>query len=131
MDNNELGCKQSDALQELEMLTVNAKEAQQLILTKILERNQASEYLSKFMNRSTNTSTFKRNVPVVTYDVVQPYITRISTGEDSSIISGDRIVELLRSSGTSRGEPRLMPAISEDLDRRTYLYSLLMPIMNK
>lgn len=96
MDNNELGCKQSDALQELEMLTVNAKEAQQLILTKILERNQASEYLSKFMNRSTNTSTFKRNVPVVTYDVVQPYITRISTGEDSSIISGDRIVELLR-----------------------------------
>ncbi|KAM3392019.1 hypothetical protein ACQJBY_013258 [Aegilops geniculata] len=131
MDNNELGCKQSDALQELEMLTVNAKEAQQLILTKILERNQASEYLSKFMNRSTNTSTFKRNVPVVTYDVLQPYISRISTGEDSSIISGDRIVELLRSSGTSRGEPRLMPAISEDLDRRTYLYSLLMPIMNK
>ena len=30
MDNNELGCKQNDALQELEMLTVNAKEAQQL-----------------------------------------------------------------------------------------------------
>lgn len=96
MDKNKLGYKRSDALQELEMLTVNAKEAQELILTKILERNQASEYLSKFMNGSTNISTFNRNVPVVTYDVVQPYIARISTGEDSSIICGDRIVELLR-----------------------------------
>lgn len=131
MDNNKPCYKINDALQELEMLAVNAKEAQQLILTKILERNQASEYLRKFMNGSTNISTFMRNVPVVTYDVVQPYIARISSGEDSSILCGERIVELLRSSGTSRGEPRLMPAISEDLDRRTYLYSLLMPIMNK
>lgn len=42
MDKNKLGYKRSDALQELEMLTVNAKEAQELILTKILERNQAT-----------------------------------------------------------------------------------------
>jgi auxin responsive GH3 family protein len=38
MDNNKLGCKRNDALQELEMLTVNAKEAQQPILSKILEK---------------------------------------------------------------------------------------------
>jgi auxin responsive GH3 family protein len=37
MDNNKLGCKRNDALQELEMLTVNAKEAQQPTLSKILE----------------------------------------------------------------------------------------------
>jgi hypothetical protein len=96
MDNNKPCYKINDALQELEMLAVNAKEAQQLILTKILERNQASEYLRKFMNGSTNISTFMRNVPVVTYDVVQPYIARISSGEDSSILCGERIVELLR-----------------------------------
>uniref|UniRef100_A0A0E0AP42 Uncharacterized protein n=1 Tax=Oryza glumipatula TaxID=40148 RepID=A0A0E0AP42_9ORYZ len=121
----------SGALEELEMLTVNAKEAQELILTKILERNQATEYLSKFMNGSTNISAFKRHVPVVTYDKVHPYILRIATGEESSILCGEYILELLRSSGTSRGEPRLMPSILKDLDRRTYLYSLIMPIMNK
>jgi hypothetical protein len=38
MDNNKVGCKRNDALQELEMLTVNAKEAQQPILSKILEK---------------------------------------------------------------------------------------------
>jgi auxin responsive GH3 family protein len=96
MDNKKPCYKRNDALQELEMLTVNAKEAQQLILTNILERNQASEYLRKFMDGSTNISTFKRNVPVVTYDVVQPYIARISSGEDTSILCGERIVELLR-----------------------------------
>lgn len=42
---DELGYKGNDAIQELGMLTVNAKEAQELILTKkILERNQATEY---------------------------------------------------------------------------------------
>lgn len=35
------------------------------------------------------------------------------------------------SSGTSAGEPKLMPTISEDLDRRTFLYNLIMPIVNK
>ncbi|KAF0907693.1 hypothetical protein E2562_020455 [Oryza meyeriana var. granulata] len=129
MDDNKLDYK-GEALQELEMLTVNAKEAQEFILMKILESNQATEYLSKFMNGSTNISSFKRHVPVVTYDKVQPYILRIATGEESSILCGEQIVELLRSSGTSRGEPRLMPSILKNLDRRTYLYSLIMPIMN-
>jgi hypothetical protein len=46
MDNNKLGCKRNDAFQDIEMLTMNAKEARQLILSKILERNQDGEYLS-------------------------------------------------------------------------------------
>jgi auxin responsive GH3 family protein len=96
MDDHNLDYKGSGALEELEMLTVNAKEAQELILTKILERNQATEYLSKFMNGSTNISAFKRHVPVVTYDKVHPYILRIATGEESSILCGEYILELLR-----------------------------------
>ena len=35
------------------------------------------------------------------------------------------------SSGTSDGEPKLMPSIAEVLDRRTFLYNLIMPIMNQ
>ncbi|CAL5084816.1 unnamed protein product [Urochloa decumbens] len=131
MDEHKLGYKGNDVLQELEMLTMNAKAAQELILRKILEKNQATEYLNKFMSGSIDISAFKNQVPVVTYDVVQPYIARIAGGEESSILCGEQIVELLRSSGTSRGEPRLMPSISEDLYRRTYLYNLIMPIMNR
>lgn len=100
-------------------------------MSKILEKNRATEYLNKFMNGSVDISAFKSQVPVVTYDVVQPYIARIAAGERSSILCGEQIVELLRSSGTSQGEPRLMPSISEDIYRRMYLYSLIMPIMSK
>ncbi|XP_072975958.1 probable indole-3-acetic acid-amido synthetase GH3.11 isoform X2 [Typha angustifolia] len=123
--------KGEDALRELETLTINAGEVQERILREILMSNGATEYLSKYMNGSTDISIFKCNVPVVMYDMIQPYIQRVANGEDSSIISGYPITEMLRSSGTSGGKPRLMPSIAEDLDRRTYLYNLILPIMNK
>lgn len=96
MDEHKLGYKGSDVLQELEILTINAKTAQEVILSKILEKNRATEYLNKFMNGSVDISAFKSQVPVVTYDVVQPYIARIAAGERSSILCGEQIVELLR-----------------------------------
>lgn len=96
MDGKELEYKGEAALQELEMLTINAKGVQEKILTEILERNKTTEYLSKYMKGSTDISLFKRNVPVVTYDMIQPYILRIANGEDSSIISGHPITELIR-----------------------------------
>ena len=41
------------------------------------------------------------------------------------------VMVLACSSGTSAGEPKLMPSIAEDLDRRTFLYNLIMPVMNQ
>ncbi|BAT95693.1 hypothetical protein VIGAN_08246200 [Vigna angularis var. angularis] len=38
---------------------------------------------------------------------------------------------MLCSSGTSGGEPKIMPSIAEDLERRTFVYNLTMPIMNQ
>jgi len=35
------------------------------------------------------------------------------------------------SSGTSGGERKLMPTIEEDLERRSLLYSLLIPVMDQ
>lgn len=37
----------------------------------------------------------------------------------------------MRSSGTSGGQPKLMPSTEEDLRRRAFLQSLLTPIVNK
>lgn len=45
---------------------------------------------------------------------------------------GSCVVSLLYcSSGTSGGERKLMPTIEEDLERRSLLYSLLMPVMDQ
>ncbi|OVA14866.1 GH3 auxin-responsive promoter [Macleaya cordata] len=131
MDGKKLEYKGEEALKELEKLTTKADEIQERILKEILTRNGSTEYLKKFMEGSTNVSDFKRLVPVITYAGIRPYIQRIANGEDSSLISGHPITEMLCSSGTSAGVPKMMPSIAEDLDRRTFLYNLIMPIMNQ
>ncbi|KAL0720145.1 hypothetical protein Bca4012_034744 [Brassica carinata] len=123
--------KGENALKELERITSKAAEVQDNILCGILERNKGTQYLSKYMKGSKDVMEFKRCVPVITYKDVCPYIQRIANGEDSSLITGHPITEILCSSGTSGGEPKLMPTISEDLDRRTFVYNLITPIVNK
>ncbi|KAK1280645.1 putative indole-3-acetic acid-amido synthetase GH3.11 [Acorus gramineus] len=131
MDGKKLEYKGEKALEELEKLTMNAGEVQESILREILGRNGETEYLNKYMKGSMDTKEYRRRVPVIAYDDVRPYVRRIADGEPHSILSGDPITELLISSGTSGAEPKLMPSIAEDLDRRTYLYNLIMPIMNQ
>ncbi|XVE77641.1 hypothetical protein DITRI_Ditri13aG0079000 [Diplodiscus trichospermus] len=131
MDGKKLDYKGEDALKEIEKLTAKAGEVQHGILKEILKRNAGTEYLRKHMKGSKDVSEFKSCVPVITYKNIYPYIQRIANGEDSSLITSQPITEMLCSSGTSAGEPKLMPSIAEDLDRRTFLYNLIMPIMNQ
>ncbi|XP_062144633.1 putative indole-3-acetic acid-amido synthetase GH3.9 isoform X1 [Alnus glutinosa] len=131
MDGKRLEYKGEEALKEIERLTEKADEVQKKILKEILTRNRETEYLSKYMKGSKDILDFKLNVPVITYMGIRPFIQRIANGEDSSLISGHPITEMLSSSGTSAGEPKLMPSIAEDLDRRTFLYNLIMPVMNQ
>lgn len=131
MDGKKLEYKGEEALKEIEKLTTEADKVQENMLKEILEKNMETEYLSKYMKGSKDISEFKRSVPVTTYKDIYPYIQRIANGEDSSILTGQPITEMLCSSGTSGGEPKLMPSIAEDLDRRTFLYNLIMPIMNQ
>ncbi|XP_048441812.1 putative indole-3-acetic acid-amido synthetase GH3.9 [Pyrus x bretschneideri] len=131
MDGKKLEYKGEEALKEIERLTAKAGRVQLDILKEILTRNSKTEYLSKYMKGSKDVSDFKQCVPVITYKAIQPYIKRITNGEDSSLITGHPITEILCSSGTSGREPKMMPSIAEDLDRRTFLYNLIMPIMNQ
>ncbi|KAK4776987.1 hypothetical protein SAY86_005675 [Trapa natans] len=131
MDRKKLEYKGKEVLEEIEWLTARADLVQEDILQQILARNEKTEYLSKYMHGSLDVSEFKRRVPVITYKGVHPYIKRIANGEDSSLITGHPITEMLCSSGTSSGEPKMMPSIEEDLDRRTFVYNLIMPIMNQ
>jgi len=82
-------------LKELERITSKAAEVQDNILRGILERNKDTEYLSKYMNGSKDVLEFKRAVPIITYKDIYPYIQRIANGEDSSLITGHSITEIL------------------------------------
>ncbi|KAF5179725.1 Indole-3-acetic acid-amido synthetase GH3.3, partial [Thalictrum thalictroides] len=132
MDGKKLEYKGEEALKEVEYLTSNAPQCQENVLKEILKRNGSTEYLNKYLEGSTSYDilAFKNLVPVITYADIRPFIQRIANGEDSSLLSGHTITEMLCSSGTSAGEPKLMPSIAQDLDRRTFLYNLIMPIIN-
>lgn len=118
-------------LKLLEDLTTDANQIQGQVLKEILMQNARTDYLSSFLDGHVDKELFKKKVPVVNYEDVKPYIERIANGERSDIISSQPITELLTSSGTSGGQPKMMPSTAEDLDRKTFFYNLLVPVMNK
>ncbi|KAL4554935.1 hypothetical protein LXL04_037544 [Taraxacum kok-saghyz] len=124
--------KNKKTLQFIEDVTSNPDQIQQQVLSEILTQNANVEYLRRHgFSGETDRETFKKLIPVITYDDLQPDITRIANGDKSPILSAHPISEFLTSSGTSGGERKLMPTIEDELDRRSLLYSLLMPVMNQ
>ncbi|PWA48551.1 GH3 family [Artemisia annua] len=124
--------KNKNTLQFIEDVTSNPDEVQQKILYEILAQNANVEYLTRYgLCGQTDRETFKKSLPVVTYEDLHDDITRIANGDKSPILSSHPISEFLTSSGTSGGERKLMPTINDELGRRSQLYSLLMPVMNQ
>ncbi|GLJ32759.1 hypothetical protein SUGI_0659600 [Cryptomeria japonica] len=120
------------ALEFIENVTRNADEVQSQVLYAILTRNADTEYLTRYgLHGRSDRATFKKFLPVITYEDLEPEIQRIANGDTSPILSAHPVSEFLTSSGTSAGERKLMPTIQEELERRTLLYSLLMPVMNQ
>ncbi|KAL7087799.1 hypothetical protein ACP275_13G090500 [Erythranthe tilingii] len=120
-------------LEFIEEVTTNADEVQKRVLSEILSRNAHVEYLKRhgFEGGHTDRDTFKKIMPVITYEDILPDINRIANGDKSPILCSDPISEFLTSSGTSAGERKVMPTIEEELGRRSLLYSLLMPVMSQ
>ncbi|KAK6132751.1 hypothetical protein DH2020_033556 [Rehmannia glutinosa] len=119
-------------LEFIEDVTKNADEVQKRVLAEILSRNAHVEYLNRHgLNGHTDRDTFKKIMPVITYEDILPDINRIANGDMSPILCSEPISEFLTSSGTSGGERKVMPTIEEELGRRSLLYSLLMPVMSQ
>ncbi|KAK4714243.1 hypothetical protein R3W88_020150 [Solanum pinnatisectum] len=122
-------------LQFFEDITSNANDVQKNVLNEILSRNSGVEYLQRhgliINGNNDDYENFKKIIPIVTYEDLKPDIDRIADGDRSPILCSQPISEFLTSSGTSGGERKLMPTIEEELGRRSLLYSLLMPVMNK
>ncbi|CAN8326090.1 unnamed protein product [Cochlearia groenlandica] len=124
--------KNKRKMQLIEELTSNADQVQRQVLEEILTRNADVEYLRRHdLDGRTDRETFKNVMPVITYEDIESEINRIANGDKSHILSSKPISEFLTSSGTSGGERKLMPTIEEELDRRSLLYSLLMPVMSQ
>jgi len=85
---------QKACLSLLEDVTTNVKQIQDSVLEAILSRNAHTEYLSGFLNGQADKKSFKKNVPVVTYEDIKPYIDRIANGEPSDLIC-DRPISVL------------------------------------
>ncbi|KAG4150804.1 hypothetical protein ERO13_D04G027100v2 [Gossypium hirsutum] len=104
-------------LMMIEELTTNAQQIQDEELGEILSRNAGTEYLRGFLHGQTEKQLFKKNVPIVTYEDLKPYIDRIANGETSDILVAEPVTGFYLSSGTSGGQPKLIPVTAEYLKK--------------
>ncbi|KAL1214072.1 4-substituted benzoates-glutamate ligase GH3.12 [Cardamine amara subsp. amara] len=116
---------------DLEELTSNAKQIQDDVLEEILTLNANTEYLQRFLHGCSDKDLFKKNVPVVSYEDVKPFIDRVANGEPSDIISGKPITGFLMSSGTSGGKQKIFPANNKFFEDFTSVYALSSQIISK
>ncbi|KAK3199408.1 hypothetical protein Dsin_022828 [Dipteronia sinensis] len=128
-----LADKNKRKLEFIENVTTNADDVQKKVLGEILSSNAHVEYLQRhgLNGKTADRHTFKKLMPVSTYEDIQQDINRIANGGTSPILCSKPISEFLTSSGTSGGERKLMPTIEDELERRSLLYSLLMPVMSQ
>ncbi|KAG4149718.1 hypothetical protein ERO13_D05G351400v2 [Gossypium hirsutum] len=120
-----------NGLNFLEELTENGHRIQEQVLEEILLRNAGTEYLTRFLHGQTDKQLFKNNVPIVTYEDIKPYIDRIANGETSNILLADPISEFIQSSGTSGGQPKLIPMTAENFEKKTLELTLVDPVVKK
>ncbi|WVZ99123.1 hypothetical protein U9M48_044470 [Paspalum notatum var. saurae] len=123
-----------EALEYIERVTAGAGPVQRRVLAEILAQNAPAEYLRRLGvsgDAPGAVDAFRRAAPLVTYEDIHPDVLRIANGDTSPILCGKPISEFLTSSGTSGGERKLMPTIADEMDRRSMLYGLLMPVMSQ
>ncbi|KAI3873797.1 hypothetical protein MKW92_024484 [Papaver armeniacum] len=125
--------KNKEALQFIEEVTINADKVQNQVLTEILSRNAQVEYLQRHgLDGYTDRQTFKRVMPVVSYEDVKTDIDLlIAKGNISSILCASPVSQFFRSTGTSSGVSKLIPTTEEQAEKSWHFWCLLMPVLNQ
>ena len=80
---------------KLKDLTSNVQQIQDNLLEEILTPNLNTEYLQRFHVERFDKELFKKNVPVVSYEDIKPYIDRVVNGESSEVLSARPITGFL------------------------------------
>lgn len=88
--------KNKRTLEFIEDITAKADEIQKHALAEILSSNANVEYLQRHgLNGRTDPETFKKLIPVVTYEDIKPEINRIANGDTSPILTSNTVTEIL------------------------------------
>ncbi|OVA03053.1 GH3 auxin-responsive promoter [Macleaya cordata] len=81
------------ALKFIEDFTTNADKIQNRVLSEILSINAHVEYLQRHgLDGHTDRETFKKVIPVITYEDLKPDINRIANGDTSPILCREPII---------------------------------------
>ncbi|KAG9457781.1 hypothetical protein H6P81_002289 [Aristolochia fimbriata] len=90
--------------------TKDAERVQRETLERILEENGEAEYLKKFgLDGKWDEETYRKCVPLASYQDFKPYIKRIADGDASPLLAAKPFTALSWSSGTSGGKPKFVP----------------------
>lgn len=109
-------------LEFIEDVTRKADDVQKRVLSEILSRNAHVEYLQRYnLHNNTDRETFKKTMPVISYEDILPDINRIANGDKSPILCHEPISEFLtRSLSLSHLHTNsyliLMHVLSSDFD---------------
>ncbi len=103
-------------IHEVELFMKHPIEVQQELFEKLLKQARDTEYGTKFEFKSIQTSEeFAQRVPVVTYETLFPYISRIMKGEQN-LLWPSEIRWFAKSSGTTNAQSKFIPVSSEALE---------------
>ncbi|TYJ38109.1 hypothetical protein E1A91_A05G421000v1 [Gossypium mustelinum] len=111
-------------LKLIKELTTNTEQIQDEVLREILSQNAGTEYLRGFLHGQTEKQLSKKNVPVVTYEDLKPYIDRIANRETSEILLAKPVTRFYLSSETSGGQPKLI-LVTAKYQKKGALYGTL------
>ncbi|KAE8660261.1 Indole-3-acetic acid-amido synthetase GH3.17 [Hibiscus syriacus] len=94
------------------------------------------KYLRRFLHGQTDKLLFKKNVPIVAYEDLKPYsyIDRIANGEASlNILLAESVTgfSLRHGTGTSGGQPKLIPVTGKSVDLTPSFVTLYRSVMTK
>ncbi|KAK1321517.1 putative indole-3-acetic acid-amido synthetase GH3.5 [Acorus calamus] len=124
--------KHERVIEEFEALTKDAGRVQIETLRRILELNGEAEYLQSFgLGGRTDPESFKACVPLVTHSDLEPYIQRITDGEESPILTGKCVTAISLSSGTTGGRSKFVPFNDELVKSTMQIYRTSFAFRNR
>lgn len=94
----------------------DCRTAQRQILKSLLQLNQGSAFARDFgLSESLDIDDFRRRVPVAGYELVQPYVTRVASGEQSALLGPrNKLLMFATTSGTTSAA-KLIPVTTRFL----------------
>lgn len=104
--------------------TRNTPKEQSRILQKILKTNEGTQFQIDFkLSPQMSVADFRKKMPLTNYDMYRPYVDRMMRKNSPHELTNERIVYFSLTTGTSNGQPKVIPhsALSLEMITRAYM----------